>query len=155
VYNDVPLLYDETKDALVTKDLSGLNLIQLVNEKISFFFIGEDKFAKPGAGNPPHAFYRVVHRGTFLLLQRENKFIRERIVRENEYYRHVQSQSTYWLYKDGSLTVIDSYRRLINVFGESGKKVQEHIRKKGLKYREAKEPTIIEAVNYFETLQAK
>jgi hypothetical protein len=164
-YHTVPLLFDEVNDELITTDISGLQLIRLVKSKVDAFRIGEHNFlnlsgsifsesidATSATGG---GYYRVLYEGESMALQKERKFIRQKIIRENEYYRFVQTQVSFYLVINNKLYSADNTRNFFNAFGSHKKIVQDHLRSGGFNFREAKEPAIIEAVKFYDKQVAR
>jgi hypothetical protein len=160
LYENVPLLYDELKDELVTTDITGLSLVQLIKDKVTSFTIYSSAFIHQFTGTDSqgfksNGFFRLLYDGKMKVLHRETKFLRQKIVRENEYNRYVDTQSGYWISSETGLQRISNYRDLLNVFGNTKKQVHEHIRSKGIKFREETEQTLVEAVSFYENARIK
>jgi hypothetical protein len=160
LYENVPLLYDELKNELVTTDITGLSLVQLIKDKVASFTIYSSTFIHHFAGADSlglksHGFFRLLYDGKMKVFQRETKFLRQKIVRENEYNRYIDTQSGYWISSEKGLHRISNYRDLLNVFGNKKKQVQEHLRSKGIKFRQQTEQTLVEAVSFYENARNK
>ena len=158
-YENLPLLYDEVTGDLVTKDISGINLVKLVRQKITRFEIHGVTFTSINDStrvqNGSSGFYRLLYDGDVKVLHKETKFIRERIVAENETYRSVETKASTWLRDNARLAQIENQKHLLGFFGDSRKAVHDHLRSVNLNFRKQRERTIIEAARFFEKLASQ
>ncbi len=125
-YQGVDLLYDELKGVVIIKDEN--HRIQLLNERISGFTIGDYKFIRivPDSlsNNAPAAgFYNVLYEGNLTVLKKETKTIREIFSYSSaERIRVIDLQTNYYFKNNNEYSQINNQKELLNFFPSVKKK---------------------------------
>ena len=141
-YSNVLMLYDEVLDVLVIEKSS--RKIQLVNEKISSFKIGEDSFMKFKENNFGN-FYQVLYQGEFAVLKQELKIIIEDISSPTEgIKRYIKTDLHFYIKKGDALHLVKTKKDMLNYFPEQKKEIQNYLSNKNISFKKDKGQYLIE-----------
>ena len=130
-YKNVSLQYDCKNDVLVVLDQSKEVKVQLINEKLEEFVIGEHHFVKQKFQKPNGEFYEQVHQGKrTMFVQWQKKVVRN----QSEEPRYVLLKNIFLL-NEGKSMRINKISELFKVLGENEKKAERFYKDKHLKFR--------------------
>jgi hypothetical protein len=130
-YKNVSLQYDCKNDVLVVLDQSKEVKVQLINEKLDEFIIGEHHFVKQKFQKPMGEFYEQVHQGKrTMFVQWQKKVVRN----QSEEPRYMLLKNIFLLNEGNAMRII-KISDLFSMFGENGKKAERIYKDKHLKFR--------------------
>lgn len=130
-YKNVSIQYDCKNDVLVVLDQSKEVKVQLINDKLDEFVIGEHHFVKQKFQKPNGEFYEQVHQGKrTMFVQWQKKVVRN----QSEEPKYILLKNIFLL-KEGNTIRISKISELFNVFGENGKKAERFYKDKHLKFK--------------------
>lgn len=153
-YNNVPLLYDEMIDELLTTDYRKENLVQLVKLKVERFTIFNHNFVRVAdsvLGISP-GYYRQLYNGKSKVFAREAKTIDKRIINQFEVNTTVEMRNSYYVFINKRYRAISGAKQLLNLMADKGKAVSDYLKGKKLKYKSNRENYIVEAVKVYDEL---
>lgn len=154
LYKDVLLLYDEITDQLITKDMSGYNLVSLIKDRITHFNISGHHFINISdkSGLPAPGYYRVLYDGRSQVLVKETKSVLERPINSREIERVVYPVINYYIRSGAQYYRFNNIKSLLPAFGEHQKAIRDFIKKKRLRFRSNKEDVISQLVTFYDQL---
>ncbi len=133
-YNNVPLLYDQVVDELVTLNFTGQHLIKLVKQKVDSFFLYGTKFipVQQADKTVSDGYYELLYDGSSQLLRKEIKRVTNNIRYGQQLERNIESKITYLVKHNNRYYTVASTNSLVNVFSdkEAIKKIISDNRKK-------------------------
>lgn len=157
LYTDVPLVYDITRDELITKNFTKETDIKLVSEKVNEFFIGKHDFVRLSADhlnntaiNP--GFYERLYNGTTAVYVRHEKKI-ERSARAEDNFSKFTQYDIYYLVKDSVFHVIEGESGLSSVLKDQRQEVRKFLGKKDINYKKDPEGTIVQVAAFYDRLK--
>jgi hypothetical protein len=166
LYKNIPLLYDENNDNLITlqyytpglfpatnSDQKKLRM-DMVKEKISWFTIPGHEFIKIDstvAGiNMPAGFYERVYNGNIKMYVKRSKQYAEAVKQKDlEIWYDIFDE--YYVFNDGKIYHIKSKKSLIEAFTNKSKQVSSFIKGLNMQYRKNREQVIYETTRYYDT----
>ena len=152
-FENVMLQYDEVNDELITTDVQGDNLVQLLKQKISGFTIGPHKFIHLTQTYPRAGYYRVLYNGKSQIIVKESKSIQVkhgRVAAETE--RTVYSATDYYLKTAKGYEKFNRLNPFLSLFNEHRKQVAGFIRDKKLRFRTDRENLYYQAASFYDQL---
>lgn len=154
-FKRVPLLYDLKLDQLIVLDSARNRKIQLINEHVSSFTLGERRFVRlvPGsAASLPTGFYNVLLDGRTQLLARRTKKVVEEIVQQRLSFSYTETDRIF-IYKDHQFSEITTLKTLLNALLDQKPELQKYARSNKLKFTtEARELSAMLLVGHYRTL---
>jgi hypothetical protein len=153
-YQGVDLQYDELKGVVIFKDES--HRIQLLNERISGFTIGDYPFIRmvPDSLNhnaPEPGFYNVLYEGKTGVLKKETKTIREIFsYSSGERTRVIDKQITYYLIRNNEYSPVYSQKDLLNYFSPRKKDIQRFIKANKLDFKKDSDNLLVKVAAYYD-----
>ncbi len=156
-YDNVPLMYDQTSDELITVDLSGNMMIRMYSPKVDSFFIHDSHFVfiSDTANALRNGFWEVLNGGKTKLLKREVKTIRNRII-DSKIARVIQSQIFYRLGDSGAWHEVSGKEDILNVFSNKKEPVQAFMKSNRKRFRKAGFETMLkETAAFYNELQGR
>lgn len=152
LYAPVTLYYDLVTQEVVLRTPQQAS-IRLVPEKIGYFTLGARRFVRIAADSlrPPagHGFYEVLDSGSPGLVAARSKQLKRGFRTEDPFifvrYDH------YFLVKDGAFLPVKDQRALLAAFPEDA--IKKHLNKKGLRFKDNPEQTLLEAIAYYRQLK--
>jgi hypothetical protein len=137
-YKNVPLIYDQVSDELVTVGMSGHVLLRLFGPAVHSFSIHNSSFIylKDTATMEKQGFWQIVIDDRTALLKRELKVIKTRIINSQIAYV-IQPQIFYRIRKDGKYQDVNNREAMLQVFADKTEDVTAFLRKNKRKFRKA------------------
>jgi hypothetical protein len=160
VYEGVPLLYDEVKEAVVIPDVSGRYKIQLNNERLAGFTLLNHHFVKlmpDSVGRSPirPGFYDVLYDGNMKLYKKQTKAILESVTISLGLKRTIDEQSNFYIKSGNAYYKITNKRSVLNINDNHRKEVQQFIKKNKLSIRNDKENALIKIAAFYDQLTSR
>jgi hypothetical protein len=153
-YRGVDLQYDELKGVIIYKDEN--HRIQLLNERISGFTIGDYKFIRlvPDSlshNAPATGFYNVLYEGKTGVLKKEIKTIREIFsYSSGERTRVIDQQTVYYFKRNDEYTPVFSQKDLLNYFSQRKKDIQHYIKANKLDFKKDPDHLLVKVAAYYD-----
>jgi hypothetical protein len=156
-YKNIPLLYDQLTDELVTVNLDGSSLIRLYSPKVKSFRIYSTDFVfLPDSVTATTGNIWQVIPGTHMkVFKKEVKTIETKVV-DHKMARVVRTQTKYRIFLDNKDYDISSKKALITALAKQQRAIlsfvtknRRHFRKKGF------ETMILETTNYYHLISAQ
>jgi hypothetical protein len=153
-YPNILLHYDEVLDVLVF-ETSGRK-IQLVNEKITSFSIGEDSFIlfqeDENAGKA--TYFQLIYDGKVRALKKEVKSVIEDISSPTDgIKRYIKKVERYYIQKDNSLILMRRKKDLISCFSDQKKEIQKYLNDNNLSFKKDKGIFLNKVSEFYDELQ--
>lgn len=149
-YTDVPLLYDQNSDVVLTFHPIHRQKILIKSEKIEEFQIDKEDLFRKFEGNSSYTFhkngfYQVLDDGIIKVIIKNYKMAEA--VREVGKYTHkLEEHTDYFYWFDGKFIKINRKKQAIKALGLSRREVKKAFRSKSLFYTTDKEKYILELV---------
>lgn len=162
LYKNVPLMYDITKDNLITFQYAADSSIQyrsifkidLLRNRTGSFSLSGHNFIKVevdgNSGKMKSGFYELLYNGRLKVLVRRSKVYKEDI--KSELKRSYDSSSTYYILKEGVYQIIKNKNSILNIFKDKRRDLSAYISKNKLKYPKKKETFITSVTQYYDQL---
>jgi len=155
LYEDIPILFDIIKNAVVIQDAYQKFRMQLIDEKISWFTINNTSFVHiqdvpPGKNSIEPGFYRILYKGNISLLKKESKIIRERL--EAKLIKNVIEMPSFYIKKNNKYYITDSRGDVLDVLKDKKTEIRQFIRQKNLKISDEPEKALSGIVAYYNTI---
>jgi hypothetical protein len=162
-YEDIPLMYDLTKDNVVSvqfvKDSSlqyrGIFKMDLTRERTGAFSMPGHDFIKietdTNVSSMKPGFYELLYNGNPKVLVRRWKVLVEEI-KDRDLIRRYDSSNAYYILKEGVYYNVKSKNAVLDLLKDKRKEVAAYISKNRWKFRKQRETLITEAVRYYDQL---
>lgn len=155
-YEDVPLLYDISRDELISKDFSKTIDIRLLKEKVRSFTISLYTFVRFDADSSntsslPAGFYEQLHKGVFNVLEKHRKEILHSMSIEEP--NKFKEYDRFYIEKDDKYYEIVSEGDLLSLFRDQRTQMRKFLNRKEIQFKKNKEKAIVQAVAYYEQLK--
>ncbi|SKA13570.1 hypothetical protein [Sediminibacterium ginsengisoli] len=158
LYEKVPMLLDLVIGSVIIKDPAAIFWIQLINEKVSWFTIGENSFVKIVAdslsGNSimRTGFYQELYKGKLTMLKRHTKTVQEKIDQLDGVQRYIDDSRSYYIKKDEQYYAVNSKATLLKVLKDKKSEISQYIRKQKLDLRNDKDHAFAAVAAYYDGL---
>ncbi len=154
-YTEVPLLYDQYADLVVTFHPVYRQKILIKPEKIEEFDFVDGALFRTFSGNASYAhhkngFYRVVKDGKVKVLKKHYKYLEPVKEVGKHTHRYVESSDYFYWYK-GEFILIRKKKQAIKSLGFKKKDVKRHFREKSLYFSMDREKYILELASLRES----
>jgi hypothetical protein len=149
-YKDISMKYDIYRDELVLLH-PGLQQLRLFSPRVQEFkfdslhFIRIDKSID---STIREGFYQRLEAGYITVLASRQKRIEE-TVGDARVVQHFEPVDFFFLLKDGHYYPVKNLKSILTLAASQRQQIMKHLRQKGLKYRRAREATIVEAVKFY------
>jgi hypothetical protein len=157
LYEDVPLMYDLSRDQLITKNFSKELNVKLLAEKIGGFTIGKNNFTRIVAdsnhiSSVSTGFYERLYSGTVTVLGKYEKKVEHSLRAEDKITKLVQHDH-YFIEKDGKYHLITGESDLLSLFKEQRGELRKFLNRREISFKKDPAATIVQAVIYYEQLK--
>ncbi|HEV2480746.1 MAG TPA: hypothetical protein VGS79_13810 [Puia sp.] len=153
LFSDVPMEYDIVEDKLIIPYYTGHPFISLINEKLSYFLLDNQRFRyiyadSSVSGLPATGFYQELSRNgaNALLARREKKLVFPG--NRDELARYTQHNS-YFLLLDGHYWTIDDEKDLLEIAKDKKDALKQYIRKNKIRFKKNPEEALIQTTGYY------
>jgi hypothetical protein len=156
-YQGVNLLYDEMMGVVIMQD--ERHRIQLSNDRISGFTIGDNKFIRIVHDSlishaPATGFYNILYEGNLSVLKKEIKTMRGIYSYSQEISRVIEVKTNYYLKTNTEYIQISSQKELLNFFSQRKKEIQHYIKSNKLNFKKDTDNLLVKVAAYYD-LQTK
>ncbi len=156
LYKNILLRYDLYRDELVVLTPGNSYNIVLEKEKVNEATIDNYRIIRHDEGiwpNIPQGNYLLLlHDGNYPVIRKNNTIRDRKIVdRRVEYTYRIREQ--YYVYKDGLCHQVSNKRSLLKLFPDKRKELDTYIKQKKLNFRNDKEQSIVDIVEYYEEIK--
>jgi hypothetical protein len=160
-YENISLLYDMSRDVLVTRDFTGELAMELLGEKVSRFRIANHRFMNinpdsTSAMRP--GFYEILYDGSVtVLVKRVNQVVR--ITRRDDEPGKVSADrqfteyDEFYVLKDSRYNNIRGESDLSGLFKDRRAELRKFLNRSKPSYRKDPAAAIVAAVSYYEQLK--
>jgi hypothetical protein len=156
LYEDVPLMYDLSRDQLITKNFSKELNVKLLSEKIDGFTIGKNNFirivADSSVSSIPTGFYEKLYSGTVLVLGKYEKKV-EHSLRAEDKITTLTQHDHYFIEKDGKYHLITGESDLLSLFKDQRGELRKFLNRREINFKKNPAGAIVQAVVYYEQLK--
>ena len=154
LFKNVPLLYDERIDELITYDYNKTNLLQLVKLKVNMFSIHGSHFINVTDTHKaiPSGYYQLLYSSRSQVLSKEVKKVKTRIISQVEVNRSAETENSRYARINGRYHMINGSKALMKLFGSHRNAVSDMMKGKKMKYKANPSSYIVEAVSYYDQL---
>jgi hypothetical protein len=150
-FDGVPLLYDLSKDRLITEHPFGRNKIQLVTEKINRFTITDHLFVQLNEEKIAKGFYELSYNGTSKVYIRRQKNIQNRNS-GNIIERYFIDKISFYIKKNDSFFLVKSKKSVLNAFSDKKAELKKFIRDTHLSFKSDRVKSIGRLAEYYDQL---
>jgi hypothetical protein len=154
LYEQVPMQHDIVKNLVLIEEPYKKFTIELQNEKIGWFTIGNTRFthikAIPGKTGIPEGFYQTIYDGNTILLKKDSKVITEKL--ELKVVLSIQEIQDYFIKKNGSYYPVDDRSSILKVLKDKKNELTQYIRKSNIDFKTNFEESLISTLVYYDTL---
>jgi hypothetical protein len=157
LYEEVPLMYDISRDQLVTKNFSKELNVKLLAEKVSGFSIGKNNFIRvvtdsSNVSSIPAGFYEKLYQGTVTVLGKYEKKV-EYSLRETEKITKLIEHDHYFIEQNGKYHLITGESDLLSLFKEQRGELRKFLNRREINFKKDPGGAIVQAVIYYEQLK--
>ena len=157
LYSAVPLMYDISRDELVTKNFSKDTDIKLITEKVNQFFIGRHDFVRLAADNINSStinpgFYERLYKGITTVYVKHEKKIEKSARAEDNFSKFTQYDS-YYLVKDGIFHIIEGEAGLSAALKDQRQEIRKFLARKEINYKKDPGSTIVQVAAFYDGLK--
>ncbi|MEP7252497.1 MAG: hypothetical protein ABI683_08960 [Ginsengibacter sp.] len=159
VYEKVPLLYDIIHGEVLIRDPSQINVVRLNDKYIGWFTIYGHTFTKlikdSTSANPLNTgFYAALYKGRTSLYKSVSKIFKENSASFQGLNKYTVETDEYFVKKNNDYFRIKNKKSLLKILGDRKKDINQYMKKNKLKFKKAKEYTLIKVVAYYDQLTA-
>jgi len=151
-YQNVPLLYDISKDKLVIDNQYSVSKIQLIKEKISRFTIKDHAFVQLTNKPVPNGFYELAYDGASKVYVHYEKNLQSKSV-DYSIQSLFEEKTTYYIFKDDRFISVKSKGSVIKVLGDKKTEVKKFIRDNQLTFKSNRIKDISRVVQFYDQLK--
>ncbi|HZX74908.1 MAG TPA: hypothetical protein VFE57_10830 [Cyclobacteriaceae bacterium] len=153
LYVNVPLMYDQITDKVVTSHFYSHSEIELISKKVDWFSILGHTFIHLGRDQSreaiPDGFYDLLHDGNVKLFAQRQKRIEEEIVMNKLTYQ-ISATNKYFIYKDGAFIPVKKKSSVLAALSDKKKELQDYSKRNKLDFRKATETSILQMVRHYD-----
>jgi len=147
-YTEVPLLYDDNADVLITFHPIYRQKILINSEKIEEFQLKDGSLFRRFDGNDSYVhdkngFYRVIEDGEIKVLKKFYK-VKDPIKDVGKYTHRYDERTDYFFWNNNEFVLIRKKKQAIKSLGLNRREVKKHFRGKSLFFSMEKEKYILE-----------
>ncbi len=154
-YNGVPLLYDDLRQQLITRDQGYW--LQLVSERIRAFTLLDHHFIRMDPDSLSKSpvrtgFYEQLYSGNSEVLKRKIKNIKEELSTAEGVLWSIVETSDYFIKTRDGYHKVKSKNEFLAVLKSHRKEIHQFIKRNKLKYRKDKENTLVRVAAYYDQI---
>lgn len=151
-YDNVPLLFDITKDKVITENYYNASEMELVKEKVLQFTIGNHNFVKMDHPTlPKPGFYELLYNGPTSVVAKKQKVIRETITMQ-EIEISFDERFRYFIYRNGAFFQVRSKGSLLKLLGDKKSSMKEYVKPYKMLFKTDFETALKRAVAHYDSL---
>lgn len=126
VYPKVPLLYDLQTDKVITEHARSFSKIQLIDEKVNYFILGDRKFVRLTDAGITRGLYEVVYDGSTGIYVKSRKEQQERHT-VTGLIRTFEEKKTYFIFKRGTFYSVRSKKSVLAVLADKKSELKKFL----------------------------
>ncbi|MFI5124313.1 MAG: hypothetical protein ACHQDF_03245 [Chitinophagales bacterium] len=154
-FNDIPLLYDNLLEAIITKDQGYW--VQLVNERVGSFNIANHHFIRLVVDSLDRSlsgtgYYEVLYQGHSAVLKKSIKKIKEELSSAEGILRSIDQTDRFYVRMGNAYFPVRTKKEMLTTFSDHRKEIQQFLRKNKLKFRKDKDNTLSRVTAYYDQL---
>jgi hypothetical protein len=149
-YNNITLKYDEVADQVVVRQPTSSYILSLFSPRVQRFSLGSAQFIYLNDGVPT-GFYQLLERGKMTILAKRTKVINETIS-GIELERNFDSSTKFYALTNGTYYPIEKQKSILALLKDQRKKIQQHLKSKGIKFKSNPEMASLEMAAYYNEL---
>ena len=156
-FENVYLMFDLYKEAVVAEHFPSGHAIQLVGDKVQYFEIDGHRFEKihnDSVGNslPSTGFYDVLHPGTTKVVARRLKIRREEI-RDMYVSTFYEEKNRYFVLKNDVFFPVRNKASLLKILADRRRALKRFLKDQKIKFSQNKELALITIAQYYDSLE--
>jgi len=152
LYQNVPLLYDISRDKLITDHRYTVNKIELINERIGYFIIKDHHFVQLEDKKLAKGFYELAYDGPTKVYVRYQKALQSKRV-DYSIENLFEDKTTYYILKDTRYIPVKSKGSVLNVLEDKKTELKKFIRDNHLSFNANRTKDITRLVQYYDQLR--
>jgi hypothetical protein len=154
VYHDVPLMYDITKDLVITNRFNMDYRFVLVSEKISYFKVLDHHFVRLSTDSlsktkMANGFYDLLYDGRIQVYAKRQKK-REENSRDFDLIVRVVEHDSYFISKGRDFYPVHTKKELFAIFRDRKSDIRRYLRKSSIKFSRDPELAIQKSAAYYD-----
>lgn len=150
-YEDVPLLYDLSKDMVITDHKYSTTKIQLTTEKIDQFTLDKHLFVQLKNQKIAIGFYELAYNGDSKVYIRRQKTLQSRTAR-NSIERYFLEKTSIYIKKEGVYYSVKSKGSVLKVFDDRKSELKKFIREHHLQFDSNRAKSIGQIAEFYDQL---
>ncbi len=151
VYENIPLLYDLSTDKLITEHYSSRQKIELIDNKIESFSLGEHHFVHLRDDRLRKGFYELVYDGTTKVYMRRQKTLQQSLA-GTEIRRNFEEKEFYYIFKKGNYYSVKNKKSVIAVLKDKKSELNQFIAKNHIRFKISREKSIAMVAEYYDRI---
>ncbi len=138
-YDNVPLLYDQVMDEIVTNNLDKSNFVRLVKPRVQRFSVMGSSFINLNRvdNKIPDGYYEILYEGSIKLYKKDKKEITNDVRLGVGVQKVIKSTINYYLNKNGKYAGVRSVSSLITVIDDKKEELKQFAKKNRKRYRDS------------------
>ena len=156
-YENLPMIYDILHDELIINRYTQNFRIRLVNEKTSYFSLGNHFFiriSQDSTDNPVvlTGYYERLYNGNITVLAKRRKRIEETVLAEGVSSQFIEDD-LFYIRKDAIYYTVRNKRTVLDIFKERKKDIQKFLRKNKIKFKKNPEYAIVRMTEFYDQIK--
>jgi hypothetical protein len=157
LYSNIPILYDITKDELVTRSFNNLHLIYLANNRINQFTLSGHTFIRISADSVKGAiiktgFYQRLYNGKIKAWVRNIKTVEEFSDNSNKLNKMAIERNQWYIYINGTFFEVEGKHSILDILQDKKKEIRQFIHKNRIRFRKNMDNDLNQIVTYYDEL---
>jgi hypothetical protein len=155
-YQNIPVLYDMTKDEVVINRLDQNYKISLVNDKLNSFSIRKHEFVRISMDSLngiqlATGFYDKMYGGKTTVLVKRKRRLQETYIYNTLGYEYLE-ENIYYLILGGQIVQVEGKSSVMRLFKTKKSEIKAFLRKNKLNFKSDFEKTLVAASAYYDQL---
>ena len=142
LYTEEEILYDILNDKVIIQDYFGGSFIQLVSEKVDYFYLDGHKFVWIADPTIKAGFYDLLVDDVIKLYVRRSKEFKQ-VISASEVVDEFKEINKYYLVRNNTFYPIKNKRSVRTVLSDYEEKINQLIRDQNLQFRDSFEESVI------------
>jgi hypothetical protein len=151
-YENVPLLYDISRDKLITDHRYSINKIELINERIGYFTINAHRFVPLKNKKIPDGFYELAYDGPTKVYVRYQKTLQSKAV-DYSIENRFEEKNSFYIFQNNQFFSVKSKGSVLKVLEDKKTELKKFIRDNQLGFGPNRVKDISRVVQYYDQLK--
>lgn len=157
LYEHMPLHYDLVSDAVVTLNYQQNNEIQLVPEKLRYFYIDQHLFVRITADSSTPSFvttgfYEKLYDGKLILLARRQKIAHMQGSAADNDNRYAE-YNNYFVWMNDTFYRVDDKKDFLAAMNDKKEAVRKYVKDNTINFNKNREASMIQVADYYSQLK--